>query len=155
MSQGFPQQNANVGMSDPFDLQRFVLAQHPVFDQVCEELREGRKRGHWMWFIFPQLSGLGYSDMSKKYAIRSRLEADGYLKHPILGPRLIECSCLVTRVQGVSIRQILGYPDHLKFRSSMTLFATVAPEETIFRDALRIFFAGEPDSLTLERLRSI
>jgi len=140
-------------MSDPYNnLQRFVDAQTPVFEQVCAELREGQKRGHWMWFIFPQLRGLGHSEMATKFAISSRDEAEAYLKHPVLGSRLRECTRLVMLVPGRSINQIFGYPDDLKFRSSMTLFASTASENQIFRDAIKKGFAGEPDQLTLGRL---
>jgi uncharacterized protein (DUF1810 family) len=112
-------------ISDPYNLRRFADAQDPVFDQVCAELRQGRKRGHWMWFVFPQIGGLGRSELSRKFAIAGRAEAAAYLKHPILGPRLQECTRLVNLVEGRSIDQILGYPDDLKFHSSMTLFAHV------------------------------
>jgi uncharacterized protein (DUF1810 family) len=139
-------------MSDPYDLQRFVDAQNPVFEQVCAELRQGRKKTHSMWFIFPQIKGLGTSHMAIKFAISSRQEAEAYLKHPVLGPRLRECTQLVNLVQGRSIDQIFGYPDDLKFRSSMTLFANTTCENQIFKDALEKYFAGEPDRLTLERL---
>src|SRR5271169_1019373 len=124
-------------MNDPFDLQRFVTAQDPVFAQVCSELRRGRKEGHWMWFVFPQLEGLGHSWMASKFAISSRDEAEAYLKHSILGPRLKECTRLVNLVEGRSIEQIFGYPDDLKFRSSMTLFAHATPENEVFLNALQ------------------
>ncbi len=110
-------------MSDPHDLQRFVDAQNPVFDQVLSELQAGHKRSHWMWFIFPQIRGLGASPMANRYAISSIAEARAYLGHPILGPRLRECTRLVTEIEGRTIAEIFGYPDDLKFRSSMTLFA--------------------------------
>ena len=139
-------------MNDPFDLQRFIKAQDPVYDTVCAELRNGRKESHWMWFIFPQLRGLGHSQMAIKYGVSSRQEAEAYLKHPILGPRLRECTRLVNLVEGRSINQILGCPDDLKFRSSMTLFASVTPDNHIFTAALQKYFGGEPDRLTLERL---
>lgn len=139
-------------MNDSHDLQRFETAQAPVFEQVCAELQEGEKRGHWMWFIFPQLRGLGHSQMAVKFAIASREEAEAYLKHPLLGPRLRECTRLVMLVEGRSITQIFGYPDDLKFRSSMTLFASVASDNQIFKDALQKYFAGEFDRVTLERL---
>src|SRR5271167_4165733 len=103
---------------DSYDLQRFVDAQNPVFEQVCSELRDGRKQGHWMWFVFPQIKGLGYSQLARKFAISSREEAEAYLKHPVLGPRLRECTQLVILVDGRSINEILGYPDDIKFRSS-------------------------------------
>jgi uncharacterized protein (DUF1810 family) len=139
-------------MPDPFNLRRFVEAQEPVYEQVCAELRAGRKTRHWMWFIFPQIQGLGHSPMANQFAISSREEAEAYLEHPILGPRLIECTRLVNLVEGRSIGQILGYPDDLKFRSCMTLFAHAAPENHIFRDALQKYFGGEEDRLTIERL---
>jgi uncharacterized protein (DUF1810 family) len=137
---------------DPHNLQRFVDAQNSVFDDVCAELRQGQKRGHWMWFIFPQLAGLGHSHLAVKYAIGSRQEAAAYLQHPILGPRLRECTRLVNRVEGRSIDQILGYPDDLKFRSSMTLFAHATSENEVFLEALKKYVGGEPDPLTLARL---
>jgi uncharacterized protein (DUF1810 family) len=139
-------------MNDPYDLQRFVDAQNPVFEQVCEELRAGQKRGHWMWFVFPQFKGLGHSEMATRFAISSRDEAEAYLTHQVLGSRLRECTRLVMLVEGRSINQIFGYPDDLKFRSSMTLFASTNCENQIFKDALQKGFAGEPDRLTLERL---
>lgn len=127
--------------NDPFDLQRFVDAQGPVYQQVCAELRSGMKTGHWMWFIFPQLRGLGHSSMAIKYGISSPQEAEAYLKHPVLGPRLEECTRLVNRVEGRTIDEIFGGIDTLKFRSSMTLFAAAAPEKRIFKDALDKYFA--------------
>ena len=139
-------------MSDPYHLQRFVDAQNPVFEQVCAELRQGRKVTHWMWFIFPQIKGLGSSPTAIQFAISSLQEAEAYVRHPILGPRLRECSRLVTLVEGRSINHIFGYPDHLKFHSSMTLFASTSCENHIFKDALQKYFGGEPDPLTLERL---
>jgi uncharacterized protein (DUF1810 family) len=139
-------------MNVPYDLQRFVDAQNPVFEQVCSELREGCKEGHWMWFVFPQLKGLGQSWMANKFGISSRDEAEAYLQHPILGPRLRECTRLVNHVQGRSIEQIFGYPDNLKFRSCMTLFARVAADNEIFVNTLQKYFGGEPDRLTLARL---
>jgi uncharacterized protein (DUF1810 family) len=137
---------------DPYNLQRFVDAQNPVFAQVCSELREGRKRTHWMWFIFPQLQGLGSSSMARRYAISSLEEATAYLKHPILGPRLTECARLVTRIEGRTIEEIFSDPDYLKFRSSMTLFARATSDNQVITSALDKYFEGEPDPLTLERL---
>jgi uncharacterized protein (DUF1810 family) len=139
-------------MSDAFDLQRFVDAQNTVFDQVLSELRSGRKTSHWMWFVFPQLKGLGFSSMANKYGIGSREEAEAYLRHPILGPRLNECTRLVNGVEGRSVEQIFGYPDNLKFHSSMTLFAATATDNAMFIEALNKYFGGEQDPLTLERL---
>jgi uncharacterized protein (DUF1810 family) len=139
-------------VDDPHNLQRFVDAQNPVYEQVRTELRNGQKEGHWMWFIFAQLRGLGHSAMAATFGISSRQEAEAYLKHPILGPRLNECTRLVNLVKGRSIGEIFGYPDDLKFRSSMTLFASVAPENQIFQEALEKYFDGVPDRLTIDLL---
>ncbi len=144
----------------PIDLQRFLDAQASVYEQVVAELTAGRKRSHWMWFIFPQIEGLGSSAMAQRYAIRSLEEAQAYLSHATLGPRLRECTALVNAVldttPGKEIVQILGYPDDLKFRSSMTLFAQAADrdneEDEVFAEALSLFFDGSPDAATLERL---
>ncbi len=137
---------------DPYNLQRFVDAQETVFEQARSELREGRKRSHWMWFIFPQIEGLGHSEVARKYAISGRDEAIAYLDHQILGPRLRECTRLVALLEGRSIEEIFGYPDDLKFHSSMTLFANVTASDQIFRDALEKYYAGQLDNATLERL---
>lgn len=123
-----------------------------MYERVCAELRSGQKRGHWMWFIFPQLRGLGRSHMANKYGISSREEAVAYLQHPILGARVKECTRLVNSIEGRSPDEIFGYPDDLKFRSSMTLFAKVAPQDQIFKQALEKYFDGEPDRLTLQLL---
>ena len=139
-------------MTDPFNLQRFVDAQKRVIDQVCSELKAGRKRTHWMWYIFPQISGLGSSRTAEKFAISSLSEAEAYLNHPVLGPRLKTCTQLVNATKGRSIEYIFDYPDHLKFHSSMTLFARAAPHEAVFQAALNKFFGGRPDKLTLERV---
>jgi len=139
-------------MSDPYNLQRFVDAQNPVFDQVLQELGDGRKQGHWMWFVFPQIDGLGQSRMAKKFAISSQDEAEAYLRHPILGPRLRKCSLLVAQVEEHSVGEIFGYPDDMKLRSSMTLFAHATADNRVFIDVLRKYFAGEFDPLTLERM---
>lgn len=141
-------------MSDPFDLDRFLNAQSGVYPQVLAELRAGQKRSHWIWFIFPQVKGLGQSSHSQFYGIGSLAEAQAYLGHPVLGPRLEECTILVTQVQKKPIEQILGYPDDLKFRSSMTLFSRAATDPKIYNDALDKYFAGRPDQLTLEILGS-
>lgn len=137
--------------ADRFDLQRFVAAQAPVLAQVLAELRAGRKASHWMWFVFPQLAGLGTSAMAQRYAISGRDEALAYLAHPLLGARLRECSALVMAVQGRSLRGILGTPDDLKFRSCMTLFEAVSGE-ALFADALQRCCGGERDARTLELL---
>jgi uncharacterized protein (DUF1810 family) len=139
-------------VNDPYHLQRFIEAQNPVYPQVCAELRSGQKQSHWMWFIFPQLRGLGHTQMAIKFGIASREEAEAYLQHPLLGPRLTECTRLVTEVEGRSIHEILGSPDDLKFRSSMTLFASVTSDNDIFTAALQKYFGGEFDRLTLETL---
>jgi len=137
---------------DPYDLQRFIDAQDRVYDDVCAELKSGRKRSHWMWFIFPQIAGLGHSAMAKRFAISSLKEAEAYLNHKILGPRLRECVGLITRIEGHSARAILGQPDDMKFGSCLTLFVHATPDNQIFRDALRKYFNGEFDRLTVERL---
>ena len=142
-------------MSDPndrYDLRRFVDAQNSCFESVCSELQDGFKRGHWIWFIFPQIKGLGHSPTAQKFAISSREEAEAYLRHPSLGPRLRECTRLVNLIEGRSISEIFGYPDDLKFRSCMTLFANAARDNQIFIDALEKSCGGKFDPLTLERL---
>jgi uncharacterized protein (DUF1810 family) len=139
-------------VDDPYGLGRFIDAQNLTYEKVCAELRAGRKQGHWMWFIFPQLKGLGHSQMANKFAISSRQEAEAYLKQQVLGPRLRECTRLVTLIEGRSITQILGYPDDLKFRSCMTLFASTAPENEIFKEAIQKYFSGEPDHQTIAML---
>lgn len=141
-------------MTDPFDLNRFVQAQNPVYRDVLGELTRGRKQSHWMWFVFPQVAGLGLSTMSQRYAIGSRAEAEAYLAHPVLGPRLIECTRLVLAVEGRTINAILGAPDDAKFRSSMTLFSAVS-DEPVFGEALARYFAGERDGATLEILAAL
>lgn len=138
-------------MNDPFDLKRFVDAQAPVYQRVVAELSGGRKQSHWMWFIFPQLAGLGFSEMAQRYAIASRDEAIAYLKHDILGPRLLECTALVNAVEGRTIREILGSPDDLKFHSSMTLFAAVSSDPA-FPAAIAKYYGGVADRRTLELL---
>jgi len=138
-------------MSDPHHLQRFVDAQAGVYANVVKELAAGRKRNHWMWFIFPQVAGLGFSAMAQRFAIGSRDEARAYLAHGILGPRLIECTGLVMNVAGRTIHDILGSPDDLKFRSSMTLFDAVS-DNPLFSGALARYFAGAKDPATLDRL---
>ena len=139
-------------MDDPFNLTRFVTAQNRVYDEVRSELREGNKRSHWMWFVFPQIKGLGYSPMSQNFAISSLEEASAYLQHPILGPRLLECAQLVNSTTDLTIHQIFGSPDDLKFHSCMTLFAKAAPDNKVFEEALRKFFGGRRDQSTLDRL---
>jgi uncharacterized protein (DUF1810 family) len=139
-------------MNDNYNLQRFVNAQEPVYEEVRSELRDGYKSGHWMWFIFPQIKGLGHTYMSNVFAISTKDEAKAYLKHPVLGPRLRECTRLVTLIEDRSIDAIFGYTDGMKFRSSMTLFAHATSDNEVFKDALKKYFGGEFDRLTLERL---
>ncbi len=139
-------------MSDPHDLQRFVDAQQPIYDRALAELNAGHKQSHWMWFIFPQIAGLGHSDMARRYAIKDVDEATAYLEHPLLGPRLEQCAQALLAHAERPARQILGSPDDMKLRSSMTLFAAVAPERTTFQAVLDTFFAADPDSATLSRL---
>jgi len=139
-------------VKDAFNLERFVDAQASSYDQVCGELRAGRKQSHWIWFIFPQMRGLGHSEMAHFYGISSREEAEAYLEHPLLGARLRECTGLVYEVEGRSVDQIFGYPDNLKFHSSMSLFASVAPDEPVFRQALQKYFGGELDPNTVALL---
>ncbi|HEY2448580.1 MAG TPA: DUF1810 domain-containing protein [Mycobacterium sp.] len=138
--------------SDPFDLQRFVDAQARVYPSVLDELRAGRKRSHWIWFVFPQIAGLGSSSTAAHYAISSIDEARAYLRHEVLGPRLRECTQLVNAVQGRSIGEIFGSPDDLKVRSSMTLFARATEDNADFVKLLARYYDGEEDALTLARL---
>jgi uncharacterized protein (DUF1810 family) len=138
--------------SDPFDLKRFVEAQAAVYRSVVEELRGGRKRSHWIWFVFPQLLGLGSSPMAVRYGISSLDEARAYLRHDLLGPRLRECTRLVNQVQGRSIAEIFGSPDDLKLCSSMTLFARATDDNQDFVALLTKYYAGQEDPLTLARL---
>ena len=138
---------------DPFHLQRFVAAQDNVFPIAREELRGGRKRSHWMWFVFPQFKGLGFSPMAQFYALSSLDEARAFLAHPVLGPHLRECVELVNRIEGKSLFDIFGDPDEMKFCSSMTLFERAAPDEPAFSRALDKFCQGVRDPLTLEKLR--
>lgn len=137
---------------DIHHLWRFVAAQDPVYPNVVAELRAGQKRSHWMWFVFPQIAGLGFSAMAQRYAIGSLAEAVAYLAHPVLGRRLRECTALVLAVPDRSAHAIFGSPDDVKFHSSMTLFAQAAPDEALFHEALQKYFGGAPDGATLARL---
>ena len=139
-------------MDDQYDLQRFVDAQNPLYAEVCAELANGRKRSHWMWFVFPQIRGLGNSAMAQRFAISSLAEAQAYIRHAVLGERLRETTRLVNRVEGRSIEDIFGYPDYLKFRSSMSLFARATDDHQVFDDAFRKYFNGEADPDTLRLL---
>jgi uncharacterized protein (DUF1810 family) len=140
---------------DQYDLERFLTAQQGVYEQACAELRAGKKQSHWMWFIFPQLHGLGSSEMAQRYAISSLEEAHAYLEHAVLGQRLRECTTIVVSLNGRSAEEIFGYPDYLKFHSSMTLFAqaaTISEEDLVFSQALDKYFSGKEDAATIERL---
>ena len=138
--------------ADPHDLKRFVDAQEPVYREVLEELRAGKKRSHWIWFIFPQIAGLGSSPTAQRYAIASIDEALAYLGHPILGARLRECTAIVNQIEGRTVSEIFGWPDDMKFRSCMTLFAQATTDNQVFRDALEKYFSGEADQQTLRRI---
>ena len=139
-------------MHTQFSLERFVEAQAPVYDTVRKELRDGQKRSHWMWFIFPQIAGLGHSATAQKYAIRDADEAAAYLAHPLLGQRLRECSALVAAIDDKTIEEIFPHPDEMKFHSSMTLFNEIAPDEAVFQTCIDRFYDGLPDPATVERL---
>lgn len=142
-----------VKAGDPFDLERFVEAQRGTYEQACAELRRGRKSGHWIWFIFPQIAGLGMSAMSQRYAIGSLEEARAYLAHPVLGLRLREVCRIVLGIEGRTVEEIFGYPDDMKLRSSMTLFAAATDDGAEFVTVLEKYFGGERDGRTLELLR--
>ena len=142
-----------MAQTDPFNLDRFVEAQGPAFETALAELAAGRKRSHWMWFVFPQLRGLGHSPTAQFYGIASLDEARAYLQHPLLGPRLVQCTRAVLAVEGRSVHEIFGSPDDLKFRSSMTLFWRAAGSgEAAFRQALDRYCGGRPDERTLALL---
>lgn len=147
--------NASNTVGRPFDLSRFTNAQQSIYDSVLAELRSGRKRTHWMWYIFPQIDGLGHSATSKHYAIKSLEEARQYLNHPVLGKRLLECAEAVFTIEGRSASEIFGYPDDLKLKSSMTLFAYVADPHSVFARILDKYFNGERDGLTLQLLENL
>lgn len=137
---------------DPYDLNRFVQAHEDDYERALSEIKSGRKRSHWMWYIFPQFDGLGFSTMSKRYSIKSVAEAKAYLSHPILGPRLTECVEAVLSVEGRSAYEIFGSPDDMKLRSCATLFASVSPKSSIFDQLLEKFFQGKRDDKTLRLL---
>lgn len=138
--------------SDPCELERFVIVQAPVYHAVVAELQAGRKRSHWMWFVFPQLEGLGSSAMAQRYAIGSLDEARAYLAHPVLGPRLRECCGLLLALPGSDIHAVMGSPDDIKLRSCLTLFRQAAPQETVFGQCLAKYYGGEADAQTLALL---
>lgn len=144
-------------MTDAPDLQRFVAAQQRVYDDVLAELRSGRKRSHWMWFVFPQLRGLGHSSTAQHYGIASRAEARGYLAHPVLGARLRECARIVAGLEATTAREVFGQPDDLKLKSSMTLFALAAEPGAAgdFTAVLDVFYGGERDETTARMWRGL
>jgi len=144
-----------VNPDDPYDLNRFLSAQESVYERALAELKGGQKRTHWMWFIFPQIDGLGYSPTAKRYAIKSREEARQYLNHPVLGKRLLECTEAVVALRGGSVSEIFGYPDDLKFTSSMTLFEKIAGSGSVFSFALERYCHGERDTTTLRLLENL
>lgn len=139
-------------MNDPFDLARFVEAQRRDYQQALDELRAGAKRSHWIWYVFPQLRGLGRSEMAEHYGISGLDEARAYLAHPLLGKRLEDCARALLSHRGRPVRQIMGSPDDLKLRSSMTLFQAAAPQQPLFAEVLQAFYEGEQDAATLQRL---
>jgi uncharacterized protein (DUF1810 family) len=140
--------------ADPYNLERFVAAQDDAgtYDQAVAELRRGSKASHWMWFVFPQIRGLGHSHVSRMYAISGLDEARAYLSHPVLGPRLAECAGIVAGLSGRSAEQVFGGIDAIKLRSSITLFWRAAPDQSVFRQVLDQYFAGEPDPATEQRI---
>ena len=140
--------------TDPFDLARFVQAQAGSYDQALAEIRAGRKRSHWMWYIFPQIDGLGFSSMSRRYAIKSIAEATAYLDHPLLGTRLVACCEAALGIEGRSAFEIFGTPDDMKLRSCATLFESVVPARAVFTRVIEKYFDGERDAATLRLLRS-
>ena len=137
---------------DPYDLKRFLLAQEGDYDRALSEIRSGRKRSHWMWYIFPQIDGLGFSSTAKHYAIRSQAEAKAYIEHPVLGPRIVECTEAVVSLEGRSATEIFGSPDDLKLRSCATLFASVSPPGSVFDRLLGKYYQGRRDAKTLQLL---
>ena len=145
--------NDEVVLKDTYDLERFIQAQERIYGNVLAELKSGQKRSHWMWFIFPQIDGLGSSSTARLYAIKSIQEANAYLNHPVLGPRLVGCAEALLQCRGKSAAEIFGYPDDLKLRSSMSLFASVSSPDAVFARVLDQYFGGEPDPRTLELLR--
>jgi uncharacterized protein (DUF1810 family) len=142
--------NAAGPKGDPYDLDRFVRAQEGDYERALSEISNGRKRSHWMWYIFPQYEGLGFSSTSQRYAIKSLKEAEAYLEHPVLGPRLTECAAAALHVAGRSASEIFGSPDDMKLKSSATLFAHVSPPGSVFGQLLEKFFHGQPDQKTLD-----
>ncbi len=148
-------ESADMKTDDPYDLKRFVSAQEGVYERALTELRSGEKRTHWMWFIFPQIDGLGHSPTARRYSIKSIEEARQYLDHPILGKRLLECTEAVVALKSGSVSEIFGYPDDLKFKSSMTLFEKIAGKGSVFSLALDKYCRGERDTATLRLLEKL
>lgn len=142
-------------MNDDTTINRFVQAQENIYAQVVKELKQGKKTSHWMWFIFPQIDGLGFSSTSKYYSIKTVAEAKEYLKHPVLGTRLLECSTILLKIEGKSAESIFGYPDYMKLQSSMTLFSFISPESTVFFNVLSKYFNNEKDQKTIKILKSM
>lgn len=138
--------------NDPYDLDRFVQVQAHDFDIALVEIASGRKRSHWMWYIFPQFAGLGFSAMSQRYAIRSAAEAQAYLNHPILGPRLMQCCKALLAINGRSAHEIFGSPDDMKLQSCATLYASITPMDSVFARVLKQYFSGQRDQKTLNML---
>lgn len=138
--------------NDPFELDRFVKAQAYAFEIALAEIADGRKRSHWMWYIFPQFAGLGFSAMSQRFAIRSAVEAQAYLNHPILGSRLMQCCEALLAINGRSAHEIFGYPDDMKLQSCATLFASITPADWVFARVLERYFSGRRDQKTLDLL---
>jgi uncharacterized protein (DUF1810 family) len=142
------------GAGDPYNLARFVQAQAEDYEQALSEIRSGRKRSHWMWYIFPQFEGLGSSPTSQRYSIKSVAEAEAYLAHPVLGPRLVECAEALLRIDGLSAGTIFGSPDDMKLRSCATLFAGVSSERSVFHQLIDKYFHGQRDEMTLQLMRA-
>ncbi|HLG56981.1 MAG TPA: DUF1810 domain-containing protein [Vicinamibacterales bacterium] len=134
---------------DPYDLARFVDAQEDSYQQALSEIRSGRKQSHWMWYVFPQFAGLGVSSTSQRYAVKSVAEAEAYLAHPVLGPRLLEIAEAVLRLEGRSASEVFGSPDDMKLRSCATLFVCVSPDDSVFHRIIDKYFDGQRDEATL------
>ena len=138
-----------------YTLNRFLSAQQNIYPQVIKELHNANKTTHWMWFIFPQIEGLGHSSTAKYYSIRNMDETKEYLAHPVLGERLLECSNIILNINGKTVDDVFGYPDNMKLKSCMTLFNFVAPEQKVFADVLKKYFAGKPDEQTIAILQKM
>ncbi len=150
-----PEENLNELITDSNEENRFLSAQQNIYSHVLKELQNGKKTSHWMWFIFPQIEGLGHSSTAKYYSIKSINEAKEYIDHPILGKRLFECSNIILKIEGRSVEDIFGYPDYLKLKSCMTLFNYAVPKQKVFADVLNKYFAGEQDEQTISILQKM